>query len=111
MALEESGPMSHPTDNTVTSDYTTVRHTEEIFSIPDMVKYCSVVQAGATMWCKSPRQPWRQDYSFIYHKTQMKLCYLYRYRARSEDRQTFYISRRLVLATDDIPGQDSPNLL
>lgn len=65
MAQEESCPISHLIDSTVPNEHTTAHYTEEITSIPDIVKYCTQLQAGARMWCRSPRQPWRQDYSRI----------------------------------------------
>lgn len=65
MAQEQSCPISHLTDSAVPNEHTTAQYNEEIISIPDIVKYCIELQAGAKMWCRSPRQPWRQDYSCI----------------------------------------------
>lgn len=81
MAQEESCPTSHLIDSTVPNEHTTAHYTEEMISIPDIVKYCAELQAGARM---QKSQTAFEAGLLIYHKTQMKLCYLHCYRARRE---------------------------
>lgn len=56
------------------------------------------------VYCRSSRKLWRQDLSFIYQKTQIKLYYLHcnrgrkRERQRQTDRLTIHFSRRSAVA-------------
>lgn len=87
MAQEESCSVSHLIDSTVPNERTTAHYTEEIISIPDIVKYCT----HTTSWSKDVVQKSQTALEaglFMYHKTQMKLCYLYCYRARRGEGQT-----------------------